>query len=142
MLVEGRIILAPLFLALVVIVILNPLVGWLQDRGVPRLLGTIVGFVAFFAGATLLALAIVPNVADQAQGLVDEFPALYDSSAEDAQSLLESLGFDNVTVWTYDRVVDYLNDPDNRDAIVSVVLDRLGGVTAGIFEFILVFLIE
>ena len=140
-LVEGRIILAPLFLALVVIVILNPLVAWLQDRGVPRLVGTIIGFVAFFAGATLLALAIVPNVAEQAQGLVDEFPALYDSSAQDAQSLIESLGFDNVAVWNYDQIVDYLNDPDNRDAIVSVVLDRLGGVTAGIFEFILVFLI-
>ncbi len=140
-LVEGRIILAPLFLALVVIVILNPMVSWLQARGVPRLAGTAIGFLAFFAGAALLALLILPGVGEQTQGFVEEFPALYDSSADDLESLLDSLGFENVTIWTYDQIVDYLNDPDNRDAIVGVVLDRLGSVTAGIFEFILVFLI-
>jgi predicted PurR-regulated permease PerM len=140
-LIEGRIILAPLFLAVVVIVILNPMVSWLADRGVPRLAGTGIGFLAFFAGATLLALLVLPGVGEQAQGFVEEFPALYDSSTQDIESILESLGFENVTIWNYDQVVDYLNDPDNRDAIVSVLLDRLGSVTAGIFEFILVFLI-
>ena len=140
-LVEGRIILAPLFLAVVVIVILNPLVTWLQHRGVPRIAGAGIGFLAFFAGLTLLLLLILPGIADQAQGFVEEFPALYDNSAEDLESVFESLGFENVTVWSYDQIVDYLNDPGNRDAIFSVVLDRLGSVTAGIFEFILVFLI-
>ena len=140
-LVEGRIILAPLFLAVVVIVILNPLVTWLQQRGVPRIAGAGIGFLAFFAGLTLLLLLILPGIADQAQGFVEEFPALYDNSAEDLESVFESLGFENVTVWSYDQIVDYLNDPGNRDAIFSVVLDRLGSVTAGIFEFILVFLI-
>lgn len=140
-LVEGRIILAPLFLAIVVIVILNPFVTWLQGRGVPRLLGTMTGFIVFFAAATLLALAIVPNVADQAQVLIETFPELYDDTSQDVVRLLESLGFENVTIWSYDQIVDYLNDPDNRDTIVSVVLNQLGGVTAGIFEFILVFLV-
>lgn len=139
--VGGRIILAPLFLALVVIVILNPMVSWLANRGVPRLVGTAIGFLAFFAGATLLALLILPNVADQAEGFVTEFPTLYDDSVNDVESMLGSIGFENVTIWSYDQVVDYLNDPDNRDAIVSVVLDRLGSVTAGIFEFVLVFLL-
>jgi predicted PurR-regulated permease PerM len=140
-LVEGRVILAPLFLALVVIVILNPFVTWLQDRGIPRLVGTLAGFLVFFAGVALLAVVIVPNVADQAKDFVDTFPELYDESAADVESMLASIGFDNITVWDYDRIVDYLNDPDNRDAIVGVVLDRLGSVTAGIFEFILVFLV-
>lgn len=140
-LVEGRVIFAPLFLAIVVIVILNPFVSWLQNRGIPRIVGTIAGFVVFFAGAALLALAIVPNVVDQGKEFVETFPQLYDDSSSDIEGMLESLGFDNVTVWDYDRVVEYLNDPDNRDAIVSILLDRLGSVTAGIFEFILVFLV-
>ncbi len=140
-LVEGRIVLAPLFLALVVIVILNPFVSWLQGRGVPRLAGTLLAFIVFFAAVTLLALAIVPNIVQQAQSFVETFPDLYNDSAQDVRGVLESLGFDNVTVWSYDDLLDYLNDPDNRDAIVSVVLDRLGGVTAGIFEFVLVFLV-
>lgn len=140
-LIEGRIVLAPLFLALVVIVILNPLVTWLADRGVPRIVGTSIGFIAFFAGVTLLALLVLPNVTEQAQGFVEEFPTLYDDSANDLASLLESVGFEGVVIWDYERIVAYLNDPGNRDAIVSVLLDRLGSVTAGIFEFILVFLV-
>ena len=138
---EGRIILAPLFLAVVVIVILNPFVSWLQRKGLPRLVGTLFAFVVFLAAVALLAVALLPSVVDQAQGLVEEFPQLYDDTAVDAVNALESLGFEDVTVWNYDQIVDYLNDPDNRDALVTLALDRLGSVTSGIFEFILVFLV-
>jgi len=138
---EGRIILAPLFLAVVVIVILNPFVSWLQKKGLPRLLGTIFAFVVFFAAVTLVAVAVLPSVFDQAQALVEEFPQLYDDTANDAVNALDSLGFENVTVWNYDQLVDYLNEPDNRDALFTLALDRLGSVTSGIFEFILVFLV-
>ncbi|MGI9667867.1 MAG: AI-2E family transporter [Acidimicrobiia bacterium] len=140
-LVEGRIIFAPLFLALITIVVLNPLVTWLQGRGIPRLLGTLLGFIVFFAGVTLLAIAILPSVIEQARNLVETFPQLYNDSASDVRGLLEDLGFENVTVWDYNRIVDYLNDPENRNTIVSIVVDQLGSVTAGIFEFILVFLV-
>jgi predicted PurR-regulated permease PerM len=138
---EGRIILAPLFLAVVVIVILNPLVTWMQERSIPRIVGTMLAFLVFLAAMTLVAVAVVPSLVDQAQGLVEEFPALYDDTAQDASDFLDSLGFENVTVWSYNEVVDYFNDPDNRDTIVDAALDRLGTVTAGIFEFILVFLV-
>jgi predicted PurR-regulated permease PerM len=138
---EGRIILAPLFLALVVIVILNPLVTWLQNHGIPRLVGTLLSFVVFIAAVVLVAVAVLPSVVDQAQGLIESFPELYDDTATDAVELLESLGFENVTIWNYDQIVEYLNDPDNRDALVSIALNQLGSVTAGIFEFVLVFLV-
>ncbi|MDJ0792364.1 MAG: AI-2E family transporter [Acidimicrobiia bacterium] len=138
---EGRIILAPLFLALVVIVILNPLVTWMQDRGIPRIIGTLLAFIVFIAAVVLVAVAVLPSVVEQAQGLVETFPELYDDMTQDAVDVLNSLGFENVTIWNYDQIVDYLNDPENRDTIVTIALDRLGSVTAGIFEFILVFLV-
>ena len=138
---EGRIILAPLFLALVVIVILNPLVTWMQDRGIPRIVGTMLAFIVLIAAVVLIGVAVVPSLVDQAQGLVEEFPSLYENTRQEAVDLLASLGFENVTIWNYDQIVDYLNDPENRDTIVSAALDRLGTVTAGIFEFILVFLV-
>ena len=140
-LVEGRIIWAPLLLAVVTIVVLNPLVSWLQQRGIPRLLGTLIGFIVFFAGVALLAIAVLPSVIDQAQNLVETFPQLYNDSVSDLRTILEDFGFENVTIWDYDRIVDYLNDPDNRNTIVSILVDQLGSVTAGIFEFILVFLV-
>jgi predicted PurR-regulated permease PerM len=140
-LIEGRVILAPLLLAVVVIFILNPFVTWLEDRGAPRLVGAMLGFVIFFASAALLALALLPNIIEQAQALVETFPELYNDSANDLRGILESFGATNVTIWDYDQIVEYLNDPQNRDTILSVVFDQLGSVTAGIFEFVLVFLV-
>jgi predicted PurR-regulated permease PerM len=95
----------------------------------------------FIAAVVLVAVAVLPSVVDQAQGLIESFPELYDDTATDAVELLESLGFENVTIWNYDQIVEYLNDPDNRDALVSIALNQLGSVTAGIFEFVLVFLV-
>lgn len=140
-LVKGRIILAPLLLSVLIIFILNPFVSWLHLKGVPRFLGVILGFLVFFSSIALLAIALVPDIAAQAQSFVDTFPALYDDSVSQVKTLLASAGFETTGVWNYDQLVAYLNDPANRDTLISLALDRLGSVTAGIFEFILVFLI-
>ncbi|MGI9584185.1 MAG: AI-2E family transporter [Acidimicrobiia bacterium] len=140
-LINGRVILAPLLLAVVVIYMLNPFVTWLETRGAPRVVGTMLGFIIFFAAVALLALALLPNIVEQAQALVETFPELYNDSADDLRGILESFGASNVAVWDYDQIVDYLNDPDNRDTILSLVFNQLGSVTSGIFEFILVFLV-
>ena len=138
---KGRIILAPLLLAVVIVYILNPLVSWLHTHGVPRILGALVGFVVFFSALALLVILLAPDIATQTEGLVDRFPQLFDDTGEQLRTLLASFGFESVTVWTYDQLLDYLNDPANRDTLTSLFLDRIGTVTAGIFEFILVFLI-
>jgi predicted PurR-regulated permease PerM len=136
-----RIILAPLLLAVVIVYILNPLVTWLHTHGVPRVLGALIGFIVFFSAVALLAILLAPDIVNQTEGFVDRFPQLFDDTGEQLQALLASLGFADVTVWTYDQALDYLNDPANRDTLTSLFLSRIGTVTAGIFEFILVFLI-
>jgi predicted PurR-regulated permease PerM len=137
----GRIILAPLLLAVVIVYILNPLVTWLHRHGVPRVFGALIGFIVFFSAIALLAILLAPDIVTQTEGFVDRFPQLFDDTGEQARSLLATMGFESVNVWTYDQLVDYLNDPANRDTLTSLFLSRLGTVTAGIFEFILVFLI-
>ena len=140
-LVNGRVILAPLLLAVVIVYMLNPFVTWLNKRGTPRVVGAILGFLVFFSAVTLLAIVLLPDIVAQAQGFVETFPALYDNSIQQVHDLADSLGFSGVTIWNYDQLVDYLNDPENRSALLDVSLDLLGSVTAGIFEFILVFLV-
>jgi predicted PurR-regulated permease PerM len=140
-LVEGRVVFAPLLLALVVIYILNPLVNWLAARGVPRVFGAILGFLVFFSGVALLAIVIFPDIKTQFEAFVETFPALYDSTALDLESILVSAGFDNVAIIDYSELVDYINDPENRSTLISLLFDRLGGVTSGIFEFMLIFLV-
>ncbi len=136
-----RIILAPLLLAVVIVYILNPLVTWLHTHGVPRVLGALIGFIVFFSAVALLVILLAPDIVNQTEGFVDRFPQLFDDTGEQVRTLLASLGFADVTVWTYDQLLDYLNDPANRDTLTSLFLSRIGTVTAGIFEFILVFLI-
>ena len=140
-LVKGRVILAPLLLAIVVVYMLNPFVTWLNGRGTPRVIGAVLGFLVFFSAITLMAIVLLPDIIEQAQSFVETFPALYDNSVRQIHDIASSVGFDNVTIWNYDQIVEYLNDPENRTTLLSVSLDLLGSVTAGIFEFILVFLI-
>jgi predicted PurR-regulated permease PerM len=140
-LVNGRIIFAPLLLAVLIVYILNPLVSWLNRRGMPRVIGALLGFLVFFSAIALLAIVLLPDVIAQAQGFVETFPALYDNSVNQVYDLADSLGFNNVTIWSYDQLVNYLNDPQNRSTLLDVSLNLLGTVTAGIFEFILVFLV-
>ena len=140
-LVNGRVVLAPLLLAVVVVYILNPLVTWLNSRGLPRVLGALLGFIVFFSVIALLAILLLPDIVDQAQGFVETFPALYDNSILQIYDLAESLGFSEITLWNYDQLVQYVNDPTNRSTVLDVSLGFLGSVTAGIFEFILVFLV-
>ncbi len=140
-LVEGRIIFAPLLLAVVIIYILNPLVSWLSQRGVPRVFGAMLGFLIFFSGLTLLAVLIFPDIREQSQGFIDTFPSLYDQTAADLESLLASAGFESISIIDYSELLDYINDPENRNTLMSILFDRLGTVTSSIFEFILIFLV-
>jgi predicted PurR-regulated permease PerM len=139
-LIEGRVIFAPLFLALIVVFVLNPLVTALQHRGIHRLIGAAIGFIAFLAALFALGLVVLPSIADQASGFASEFPDLYDQLADQIVSTGERFGLD-ASIWSYDEILDYLNDPDNQDTILSIVFGRIGTLTSGVFEFILVFLL-
>lgn len=138
---RGRIIFAPLLLAVVIVFVLNPMVTFFHDRGIPRIVGAMIGFLTFFAGLALILVVVAPDMVDQAQSLVERFPAIFDDTASQIRGVLADLGFENVAVWNYQDLLDYLNDPKNRDTLIHLFTANVGSVTAGIFEFILVFLI-
>lgn len=139
-LIEGRVIFAPLFIALIVVVVLNPVVTALQHRGVHRLIGAAISFLAFLAFLVVLGLLVIPSIADQASRFATEFPDLYDRLGDQIMSTGQRFGLD-ASLWSYDEILGYLNDPDNQDTILSIVFGRIGTLTSGVFEFILVFLL-
>lgn len=139
-LIEGRVIFAPLFVALIVVFVLNPVVTALQNRGVHRIVGAALGFLSILAGLVVLGLIVVPSIVDQARGFAAEFPTLYDRLVEQTISLGQRFGLDG-SIWSYDEILGYLNDPGNQDTILSVVFAQIGTLTSGIFEFVLVFIL-
>lgn len=141
LLVEGRVILAPLLLAIVIVFILNPLVNWLGRHRIPRVIGAIIGFVFFFSALSLLVIVLFPDIRFQAESFVETFPLLYDQTADDLRRFLASVGVANVTIIDYEQLLAYINDPQNRSTLLAFVFESLGTVTAGIFEFILTVLL-
>ncbi|MFV9672935.1 MAG: AI-2E family transporter [Acidimicrobiia bacterium] len=139
-LIEGRIIFAPLFIALIVVIVLNPFVTALQHRGIHRLIGAAIAFLGLLAALVAIGLVVIPSIADQTRGFAAEFPLLYDRFIEQVVTFGDRFGLDP-SLWSYDQILEYLNDPENQDTILSIVFDRLGTLTTGIFEFILVFLL-
>ncbi len=140
LLIAGRIILAPLFLAIVIVFLLNPLVSRLERMHIHRIIGTTIGFGIIIALLVFAAALVIPSIIEQGQMFAEDFPELYDEFTAQTISVAQSFGIE-VSIWDYDSIVEYLNDPENQDTIISLVLDRVGSLTSGVFEFILVFLL-
>ncbi len=140
LIIEARIILAPLFLAMVVVFILNPFVSMLERMRIHRILGTTLGFVIIIAALVAAVALVIPSIVEQSQMFASDFPDLYDDLTEQTITIAERFNID-VSIWNYDRIVEFLNDPANQDTIVSLILERVGSFTSGIFEFILIFLL-
>ncbi|MBI2873797.1 MAG: AI-2E family transporter [Firmicutes bacterium] len=69
-------ILAPFVLAVIIAYILNPVVEFLAERRIPRVVGILIIYAAVVLLLTLLALLIVPGVVAEANELGQRLPAL------------------------------------------------------------------
>jgi predicted PurR-regulated permease PerM len=69
-----KIIFPPLVLALLIIYLLNPIIGWLQTKGVPRVAGTFAAYVVVLGSITLAIIALIPVVASQVSDLAERGP--------------------------------------------------------------------
>jgi predicted PurR-regulated permease PerM len=140
-LIRFNILLAPIVLSVALIYILNPVVNWLSDRRVPRIIGAFLAFMLMLAVLAGIGLAVTPLVADQGSELANRFPEIYEDTTAEIEDLAASLGFEEVNIWSYDRLQDFLHDPEAQDQILSAVWERLGEVTTGVLETILVFVL-
>ncbi len=136
-----EILLAPIVLSVALIYILNPLVNWLAVRRIPRIISAFLAFLAMLAVIAGIGLAVYPLVADQGSELATRFPEIYEETAAEIEDLAASMGFEDADIWSYERVQDFIHDPEAQDQILSVVWDRLGEVTTGVLETVLVFVL-
>ena len=138
--VQLEVLLGPVVLAVAMIYVLNPVVHLLARWGAPRWVAVLGAFLALVGVIALLGALVIPSITDQARELTSDFPNIFDESAMELEGTLENLGF-TVDLWDYDRLQEFLSDPENQDVLVSAVTDRIGAVTSGIFEAILVFFV-
>lgn len=133
------VLLAPIVLSVAIIYVLNPVINWLVARRVPRILAGLLAFLMLLGALVLFGFAVAPAVTTQASELANRFPEIYHDSEIQIEDLIASLGFEGVDLWSYEQFQEFLQDPEAQDQILSVVWDRLGEVTSGLLETILVF---
>jgi predicted PurR-regulated permease PerM len=61
-------------LALLIIYLLNPIVGWLERRGIHRTAGAIGTYVVVLGSLSLLVIALIPIVSEQVTGFANDWP--------------------------------------------------------------------
>jgi predicted PurR-regulated permease PerM len=87
-----QVVFPPLVLALIVIYLLNPLVSRMQDRGVPRVWGTLLCYVVFLSLVGLALAYFIPVLSDQVRAFVGGIPDLLTRAEKGLADFAQRLG--------------------------------------------------
>lgn len=138
-LVQIRVILLPLVLAIGIVYLTNPLVGGLARIKVPRLLGAFVAYIVLAGLITLVGFLIVPIVSDQVTSFVAQLPDITDDLTKRVLEVAANVGI-SIDLPTVESIQEWLSDPTNREQIIDG-LRSLSEAGLALFEIVLVFLL-
>lgn len=89
-----RVIFPPLVLAMVFVYILNPIVSWLQNRGVGRIWAALITYVLLLGAIAVGLRYLIPVLVDQIEGFTRSLPALLQNAQGAVSDLLQRVGGD------------------------------------------------
>ena len=94
-------IVSPLFIGIVVAWLFDPIVTWLQKKGVRRLLGSVLIYIVLFLFIYLILGSIIPLLSDQINDLVKTVPNVIDAMRNIINKLFDKLGrIENLDVYS------------------------------------------
>jgi predicted PurR-regulated permease PerM len=122
---------------------LDPLVSWLERRGVKRpiaILIALVGVLGIFVG---LVFALIPVIVEQVTNLVTQISEVIVPGIQDG-TLLDGIK-ENVpwlpVEWIQENLTAFFTDPDNVSAITGGVLQVGVSIGSGVFGVIIVLIL-
>ncbi len=98
----------------VIVFLLNPIVTRLANRGIPRAVGTLIGYLGFFAVLGIMALLVTPIVRSQVDSLSDQWPEVEDKInqwVDDVAARSEGTPFE----FTRQELEDQFNQSSGED---------------------------
>jgi predicted PurR-regulated permease PerM len=130
---------AALFLALG----LEPAVGALERRGLPRWAAILVVITGVAALAAALVLAVVPIIVDQVTQLVEEIPNIVEqvNSVDWIERLQEQfplLAIDEISAQVSAGLTDFFTNPDQLSELLGGVWQVAIAIGGGIFAVVIV----
>ncbi len=129
---QFKVVFPPLVLAGAIVFLLNPIVTGMCRRGIPRVAGTGLSYLAFIGLLVLLGFLIAPLVTQQAEELADQWPEL----RGDMEDWLNDLSADSkdgnwvVEVPDVDELRDQFGGPESTqsaefDQVISRAAEEL-----------------
>ncbi|ANJ26757.1 AI-2E family transporter [Agromyces aureus] len=133
---------AALFLALG----LEPAIGWLERRGLPRWASILIVMTGVGLLVAALALAVVPIVIDQVGQLVEEIPAIAirvqsTDWVEELSQQFPQVPIDDITRQVTASITDFFTNPEKLSELAGGVLQVAIALGAGIFAVVIVFIL-
>lgn len=145
-------IIAPVIVAVLVYFLFNPLIDWLEKKGLKRIWGVVLLFLVLIGALVGLVFLVVPAIRNQVTQLAAEFPSYVDSLSStiivwSENSIFEE-AIDNFITWFNSwvgnlpsNIVDYLSTAaSGLSSVVSTVSSLL--VIMITFPIILFFLLK
>lgn len=121
------VILAPAVVALLIVHLLNPAVTALERRGVPRLLGTLLTYLAVAAVIVGASAVLVPVLSAQVQSFAAEAPDLGTTLRDRLAQALSPLGLDVDPAAVFDtqaigqQISDFVAAEENRSTLTALL---------------------
>lgn len=133
---------AALFLALG----LEPAIGWLERRGLPRWASILIVMTGVGLLVAALVLAVVPIVVDQVGQLVEEIPAIAERVQstdwiEELSAQFPQVPIGDITQQVTEAITDFFTNPEKLSELAGGVLQVAFALGAGIFALVIVFIL-
>lgn len=127
-------ILSPLFIGFIVAWLFNPLVVWLNKKGINRTFGALIVYLVFIAIIALIINLIVPILYQQMGEFIKMIPAVLDTSKEWLEDTLSY--FDNIKQIDieYVKTVIFSNIENIATGITSDMPNRIISFIKGMFS--------
>ncbi|HWH32373.1 MAG TPA: AI-2E family transporter [Egibacteraceae bacterium] len=139
------VLLPPILLAMLIVYVLNPLVMWLERRGIARWAGVGIAYLTMALTIGVLVAVLSPLLAEQVRNFANDLPQLGNRLVSGVNDLLARLGA-NVRVsesLSGDRISEeverFLSDERNREAVLAL-LGGISGVAMGLVHLLVVFI--
>lgn len=129
-----RAIFPPLILALVLVYILNPVVSWLQARGIPRLWGALLTYVVLLGAVATGLRFLIPILVEQIEGFTRSLPVLLANAQRAITDLLQRLGVEGSQAAA---AVEPQQVLDVAGRLLSITAGLLGAVVTLVLGLIL-----
>lgn len=139
--------LPPLFLAAIIVYLLNPFVRRLAARGVPRIAGTAIAYLALLGGVAIAVVLLAPLIGQQINEFLDNAPEILADLQASVNRQLRGIGvdyqfdqFDPENEELRDTFREFFGGPEGRARIAAFLAGASSVATAIFHTFLIVLL--